>query len=465
MRPELVPSLFSLSALFATALVVDTASGQVPDGYVVFGSFQGTAGTNGLFFAHPRDAQSAWIPVTNLPAALAYDPAGRRGSACVLRRSDGTLLAGERSPIGTSVDVHWLRLAGADVTFAQLFSVGTSANVGEVPQLAPLPDGRVVVAATDLTAGSLLAQFQTLQFNWEGIGVLDIQSGGVVPIPISNFNQFPGVINGIAASPDGNTVYVGNWVSSTFGDLWAVPISGGTATQIATFPSGPSNLAIDLDGSILVTTLNGPPNLFRVAATAPHAVTVVPTTHGPMNAIAVEPTTGNYFVATANAGVPVRSLVWMTNDGSQETVLQSPNLATISGLDVNPNPESYGNGVAGASTYGWQLRPNAGGLPLVGNAAFSLTMSGDASAPLFAFFFLSTARLVGQQAFGLPLHVDPDGLLIDLFFATSGGPLTIPLPVPLDNSLRGLTVYGQVLAQELATSAAVASPGVEITVL
>lgn len=451
--------------LLPALLAVGSAAAQVPDGYVVFGSFQGTTGTNGLFFAHPRDPQSAWIPVTNLPAALGFDPLGRRGVAAVLRRPDGTLLAGERSPIGTSVDVHLLRLSGASVTFAQLFSVGTSANVGEIPQLGLLPDGRVVVAATDLTAGSPLAQFQTSQFNWEGIGILDVASGGVVPIAIPNLNQFPGVINGIAVSADGQTIYVGNWVSATSGDLWSVPVSGGAATQIATFPSGPSNVAVDLDGSVLVTTLNGPPNLFRVAAAPPHAVTVIPTTHGPMNAVEVETVTGNYFVATANAGVPVRSLLWMTPTGSQETVLQSPNLATISAIAHNPDPEAYGAAATGLSDYRWLLAPNAGGLPEVGNAGFSLTMNAAPTEPLLAFFFLSTGTVTGITFQSLPIHIDFGNLVLDRLLISAGGPVTVPLGIPNDNGLRGIAVFGQILMQEVTTQAGAASPGVEITVL
>jgi hypothetical protein len=177
---------------------------QVPDGYFVFGSFQGTAGPNGIFFAHPRDPLAPIIDVTNLPPALAYDASGRRGAACLLYRStDGALIAGERSPPGTSVDLHVLQLQGSAVVSAQLFSMGTSVGAGEIPQCALLPDGKIVVAATDLTANSPLAQFLTQQYNWEGIGILDTKSGGVTPIAIPNLNQFPGVISGLAVSPDG----------------------------------------------------------------------------------------------------------------------------------------------------------------------------------------------------------------------------------------------------------------------
>ncbi|MGE3175316.1 MAG: hypothetical protein AB7O97_22015 [Planctomycetota bacterium] len=451
-------------ALLALLCLTTAALAQVPDGWCVFGSFQGTAGQNGLFFAHPRDPQAAWIEVTGLPAALAYDPAGRRGVASVVRRSDGALVCGERAPQGTSVDVHVLRLSGNAVTFAQLFSVGTSANVGEIPQLAVLPDGRIVVAATDLAAGGPLAQFQTAQYNWEGIGILDPDSGGVVPIAIPNLNQFPGVINGLAVDPTGTTIYVGNYVSTVAGDVWAVPVAGGLATQLAILPSPPSNLAVDLDGSVLVTALNGPPNLFRIEPQAPFAVTPLATASGPLNAIAVETVTGGRFLATANGGVPVRSLYWMGTDG-QEHLLQSPDLATIAALDHNPNPEPYGTGLPGASGYAWQLRPNAGGLPEVGNAGFSLTMDAAQAEPLVSLFVLGLDALAGTVVSGMPVLVDPATVVQTELRVTPGGALTWALPIPVDPALRGLPLRAQALLYELNQSGYAASPGVEFTVL
>lgn len=461
MRALSRPGFVHPCLLLAAALAMPAVA-QVPDGYFVWGSFQGTAGQNGVFFSHPRNPLEPTVEVTNLPPALAYDPSGRRGVACLVRRpSDGALIAGERAPQGTSVDLHVLRLSGAEVVFAQLFSVGTSANVGEIPQAALLPDGRIVVAATDLAAGSPLAQFQTTQFNWEGVGIVDTVSGGVTPIPIANLSQFPGVLNALTVSRDGSTVYLGNWISASAGDLWSVPVTGGTATLVAPLPFGASNLAIDNDGTVLVTTLNGPPNLFRFDPVA-NTITPIVTASGPLNAIAIERVTGNYVLATANAGLPPRSIVWMTPAG-QETLLVSPNRATIAAVDVNPNPEAFGVSTAGGADYAWTLTPNPGGIPETGNLGFSLTERASSGTASTAVLLLGTAAFTPPQTIlGAAIHVDPAGAFTVQF--PFQGMATIPLPIPNLRSLRGLRLFAQVVHYEGGATLA-ASPGVDLTIL
>ncbi len=443
-------------------LLAAAAAAQVPDGYIVWGSFQGSAGVNGIYFSHPRDTAFAPIPVTGLSPALAYDPQGRRGAAALLRRpSDGALIVGERAPQGTSVDVHVLTLRGADVVHAQLFSVGTSANVGEIPQLALLPDERIVVAATDLAAGGPLAQFLTAGYHYEGIGILDTKSGGVVPVPIANLNQFPGVINALAVSRDGQTIYVGNYISVGSGDLWSVPVTGGTATMVASLPFGASNLAVDLDGTVLVTTLNGPANLFRYDP-ATQTTTAVTTASGPLNAIAVERATGNYLLATANAGVPSRALLWMDGNGVEHNLI-SPNMATISCLDGNPNPEAYGEGTSGVLAYDWQLAPNPGGLPEVGNLGFSLTMAASQSTTAPAMFVMSLAKAPPTTLFGLQVLVDL--AVTSLTFTTLVDTAALPFPIPPVAALTGMELFAQGFVVENGGGSFAASPGVAFTIL
>jgi hypothetical protein len=423
------------------------------------GSFQGTAGINGIYFAHPRDTTAPVIPVTGLPPALAYSTSGARGVASLLYHPNGSIVAGERSPLGTSVDVHVLQLNGAHVVTAQLFSVGTSVRAGEIPQMGFLPDGRIVVSATDLAAGGPLAQFLTQGYNHEGIGILDPVSGGVVPIAIPNLNQFPGVINGLAVSRDGSTIYVGNYISVSSGDLWAVPVAGGNATMVATLPFGASNVAIDHDGTVLVTTLNGPPNLFRYDPVA-QALTVVPTASGPLNAVAVEPATGNYVLATANAGVPSRSLLWMEPTGP-ENLLQSPGVATIAAVDMNPNPESYGAGTPGAFSYSWKTAPNGGGLPLVGNPLFSVTVQSAQPALVPGLVVTSLLATPPQNWFGLNVLVDLG--VSDTTFFSLAGEATLPLPLPNDPGFVGMQLFCQAFVLEHAALAA--SPGLSLTIL
>lgn len=459
----------SLAKLFipcaALCLFALPATAQVPDGWIVWGSFMSTTLTNGqcgIFFSHPRDGLQPVIQVQGLPAALGFDPAGRRGSACVAyRSSDGMLIAGERSPAGTSVDLHVMRLVGDTVVYDQLFSCGTSTSVGEIPQCAVLSDGRIVVGATDLDAGGPLAQFQTAQYNWEGLGIVDTKSGSVTPIVVSNLNQFPGVINGLAVSKDEQTVYVGNWISSTSGDLWAVPIGGGTATMVAALPWGASNVAVDLDGTVLVTTLNGPDNLYRYDP-ASGLTTPIPTGTGPLNAIHVEPTTGYYLMATASSGTPARSLMWMSPVG-QPSVLVSPNQQTISGVSTNPNPEQFGASTPGAADYRWALSPNAGGLPLVGNNGFSLTVESSTQMNALAFVSMSLGKTPPTSLFGLSMHLEL-GTAVSVF-SSFVDTLTVPLAIPNAPAFVGLQLYAQAFFAELPGNQLAASPGVELTIL
>lgn len=457
------PCRSRIATSFACLLLAPALAAQVPDGWYAWGSFQGTAGVNGIFFSHPRDPLQPIVTVTGLSPALAHDPAGRRGAACLLiRPGDGALVAGERSPPGTSVDLHVMRLNGANVVHDQLFSVGTCFNAGEIPQAALLPDGRIVVAATDLQAGGPLSQFLTTQYHWQGVGIVDTVSGSVTPIAIANLSAFPGVINGLAVSPDGNTVYIGNYISTTTGDLWSVPVTGGTATQMATFPSGPSNLAVDNDGKVLVVTLNGPPNLF-VVDPATNQVTPVSTTTGPMNCIAVERVTGNYAVASANAGTPVRSLFWLEPNGTSH-LLASPNMATISAIDVNPNPRAFGAGTPGTSTFDWVLSPNPGGMPFVDSPGFSITVTANNSSPSLAAIALSLGRSNPPvQLAGLAVHVDLAMAAITTMAFVSTA--TMPMPIPNLAALKGLQVNAQSFHMDLTTFVLGASPGLTLTVL
>ncbi len=445
-------------------LTAATATAQVPDGYVMFGSFQGATGQNGIFFVHPRDTAAPAIEVTGLPAALSYDPLQtNRGVAALLRRpSDEAIIAAERAPAGTSVDVHVLHLNAAAVVSSQAFSIGTSVVEAESPQMGLLPDGRVVVAATDLTANSPLAQALTASFHWQGIGILDTQTGALTPIPITNLSQFPGVMNGLAVTPDGQSIYVTNWISTMAGDLWEVPIAGGIATQVASLPAPGSNLAVDLDGTVLVACLNGPPNLFRYDPVTQTTSAVV-TTIGPLNAIAVERATGNHILATANAGNPARSVFW-AEPGTPESLLITPDRATISALDVNPNPEAFGAGTPGAATYDWQLTPNPGGLPEPGNFQFSLTLEASLTSSDPVLFVMSLARTVPTTMFGMSVLVDL-GVTYPVFSTLSNGTGRVDFPLPPGPALTGIAVYTQGFVYEQASGLLAASRGASFTIL
>jgi hypothetical protein len=458
----MLPLALTARQSVAAFLLAAPAFAQIPDGHVVFGSFGSGTGVQGIYFTHPRDTTAQPVAITNLPSDLNNQGTGSRGVAALARRSsDGALLAGERAPAGASVDFWVLRLQGSQVVLAQSYSCGTSAGVGEIPQFGQLPDGRVVIAATDLLAGGQMAHFfNGGGYNWQGLSILNPQNGAFSTIAVSNWNQFVGVMNGMAVSRDGNFVYLGEYISTTAGSLWVIPTAGGTGT-IVNLPFGASNVAVDLDGTVLVTTLNGPPNLFRYDPVA-QSTTVVTTTTGPLNAIVIESATGNYQMATANGGTPSRSLLWRTPAGP-ENVLLSPQLGTISSVDVNPNPEVYGAGSPLPSAYAWRLSPNPGGLPLVGNTNFSLTVGASPGTVAAGLFLVGAAKSAPLSVLGIDVLVDPAGAV-----ALSGS-LTdtaiLPLPLPNQPSLVGAQLFAQSIWIDLTTSSFAASAGVELTVL
>ena len=450
-------------AALPAILLAAAALAQIPDGHIVWSSQQGTAGQNGIFYSHPRDPLVPVGVIGNLPPSLAYSTAGARGCASVLyRRSDGALIAGERAPNGTSVDLHVLHLLGDNVVWAQSFSVGTGIAFGEIAQAALLPDGRIAVAASGLSSTSALAQALTTNYQWEGIGIVDTVGGGVTPVPISNLAQIPGVLNGIAATRDGATIFFCNWINNSSGGLWTVPVAGGGALQLAILPGGPSSVSIDNDGTLVMPVLvpGAAANVFRYDPVRA-LLTAIPTTAGPLNCLAVETVTGNYIVATRETGTPPRSLYWMTPSGTQ-TLLVSPDRASINGIDVNPDPEAIAAGTPGVTSYDWMLAPNPGGLPLLGSN-FSLTLrAATPAAGLAAFVFGSQRYATPLPLLGAQLHVDLAGAIVILFGFSDQ--VTLPIPIPSTIALRGALFYVQTLHDEGTTSLA-ASPLLSMTVL
>ena len=451
-----------LTGLVALLAVADLRA-QIPDGYFVWGSQRGAAGRYGIYYSHPRDPMQPVGQISNLPADLEYEPSVRGGCASVLYRpSDGALIAGERAPAGHSVDLHVIHLVGDRVARSSSVSVGTSVGVGEIVQSALLPDGRVVVGASDLMAGGALAQVHTARYNWAGIGIVDTERGDVTPIPITNLAQVPGVVNGIALSADAATVYFCDWESNDLGSLWSVPIGGGLATKLVTLQGGPSTLWRDNDGAIVMPTLNGTalPNLYRYD---PHstALTSIPTTSGALNCMTIERVTGNYAVWTREHGTPGLTLFLVTPNGT-ETQLSAPGHATPNGIDVNPNPEVV-TAIDPRGVHTWELAPNPGGIPLLGNAGFSLTLSRSDPTATFGAAMLGLSRsTLPVDVLGATLHIDPAVSVTWNF--TILGSTTLALPIPTQNALRGVEFYVQTVQAEGLTALS-SSPCVLFTVL
>ncbi|MCA8970234.1 MAG: hypothetical protein KDC95_10635 [Planctomycetes bacterium] len=445
----------TLAVLFS-ALIGTAVYAQVPDGHYVFGAFSPSRGDVGIFTAHPR------TPGT--PTAIANMQGDLRtsGASCILyRRSDGAILAGERAPVGASVDLHVIWLNGSSVLYDASISVGTGGSCcGEIPQMAMLSDDRVVVAVTDVSAGPL-KNILTTSYGWQGLGIVDTTSGLVTSIPITNGTQIVDVFNGLALSPDETTVYAATYVSSTVGDIWAVPIKGGAATKLATVGGGISNLTVDANGDVWVTTLNSVKAFYKVDAKTGTA-TAVTQLNGSLNALVYDEVTGNFAVLSANSGMPARSLFWMEPNGTDH-LLSSPNFAILSGIDINPSPEIVGFETPATASYAWVL-PNPDELPLVGNQNFGLTISATGiSRPGWSFFCLDRAK-TPFQLLGVDVFVD-----LTTYFAQVALPLApvnrIPLPLPNDSNLVGARILLQNFYVGDSVKPFGASPAIEFSVL
>ena len=450
-----------LSTSLPLLVCAASAAAQVPQGWYAFGTFAGATSTltRGIFLAHPRSAAPV-TAVTGLTGDLTVT-----GTACILyRESDGALLVGERAPAATSVDVHVLQLSGTAVVADMPISVGTGNSVGEIPQMGWLPDGRVVVAATDLSDGPL-KNYLTTRYGWQGLGIVDTQNATVTPVPISNGATIVDVFNALAVAPDGQSVYLGTYVSNTSGDIWNVPLpAGGPATLVANLPGGISNMAFDDQGYLWVTDAYTSQGLYKVDL-ATNTFVTVPHSAGAINGIAFEHTTGNFAFVTGGAGVPARSGFWTDPAGTNNLLATPAGIATPSGVAIRPNPARHGTGSAAANRYDWALRPNPGGLPLTGNAGFSLTLRTTGSGTTLAGVYL-----IATQALATPLHVLGVDLWLDpatihLSGLVPAAPLaTIPLPIPADPSLVGLPLFAQGFALE-AGDLLGATPAVAFTTL
>jgi hypothetical protein len=460
-----------LRTLSATVLLTlglaASATAQVPDGYFVWCSFQsGTKGQTGIFFSHPRTPGNP-TAVTGLTPDLQWIPnsPSNQGASCILRTPEGELVVGERAPAGHSVDLHLITLRGNAVYRDVLISTGTSAGPGEICQAGLLPDGRIVVAATGLAAGGALANFKTVSYDWEGVGIIDPVGGLVTPIPLQN-SSIPGVFNGLTVNREGSKAYVGTWVSSTQGDIYEIDLTKISAPQtmqlVAQVPVGLSNLGMDLDGNLLVAGLNGPPNLWSFD-TKTWKRSTINTQSGALNAVCLDPVTDTLGLVSANAGNPVRSVFWMDAQGN-EHLLSSPNMATISGIDINPNPELFGQSSVNVHRYEWQIHPNATGMPLVGNTAFELPIASTGSVSLPGIALLCAGRLETPiPLLGAELWVDPTSLVATML-VQAGVQGKVGLPIPKDPALIGIELFLQSFHPE-SNGKLAATSGVQLTIL
>ncbi len=437
--------------ILAWAFLCAAAGAQVPDGWYVVSGFASPSGTGGLFFVHPRNP-GAPIPVLGLGPDLtgtAGMPFGNQGANSVLRAPDGSLIVGETLPRGGPLDLHVLTLTGATVASDTTFTLGSAFSPSSVVQCALLPNGEILVGVTGVTTGPLAGEM---------LGLVDPATGSVAPIPISPAPL--GIFNALAVDSSGTVAFLGMVSALPLGpsDIYSVAVPGGGPPAFgAPVPGVIQNLDLLPSGNLVAST-GFSQDLF-VIDTATAATTPIPTSVFSPTGVAVESVTGGYAVTT-NFTTP--SIHFVDASGATTPLSTIGGGAGLSGIDVNPNPEAFGTGTSGANTYSWALAPNPGGLPTVGNAGFSVTVS-STSGSTAGWIGFSSLPGTGVVLFGVSLWIDLASLLFLVPMPASG---TLPLPIPPVPALAGLQGYLQTFHLDLALPFGIAaSPGLEVTVL
>lgn len=448
-----------LAAFFVTVL---PALAQVPDGAYVTASFQvGAFGGPAGIWVVERDTGFV-VPITGLPPEItgaAYPSAVVLGANLVQRRaSDGALVATGFASGVTNVQapLFFLTLTGTAVTTTVRYDLGliTSPTARGVTQAHVLGDGRVVVAIDEVgTTGEPL--------DGAILGVVDQgipngSPGAVSAIPVAPVPA--GFPNGIAVDEAAGTVYLGMVQANQPSEVWSVPLAGGSPQLVTTVPATITNMAIG-DGEVLVVCSGGS-GIFRVD---PGLGTATPfTTITNFNAVAFERATGD-IVAVRGAPNPV--LMRIDPAGGSTTVSGGPvgGWGTVSGVDIDHDPEPYGDDTPGANTYAWRVL-NGGGVPRIGNLAFRIEVTAEPAAPILTGIVATTAPApVPLTILGMEVVVDPAAQVVS-FVGAGATTFTQGLPLRNDASLVGVQFFFQSFHVEPGNLLA-SSNGLAMTIL
>ncbi|TAH38087.1 MAG: hypothetical protein EYC70_05550 [Planctomycetota bacterium] len=451
--------LASVTVLACVLLPVPALAAQVPDGWYVTSNFKdvptGYTGDGGLFYFHPRTPTSVTV-VTGLGPDLtgAGSSGGVGASAVLLRPSDGALLVGETTNLAPDdLDLHLIHLSGAAVMQDVKYNLGTNTTGWcQVGQAALLPNGDVLVAVEEVEAGPLAN---------ETLGLVNLTTGVVTPVPVTGLPSAIVTTNALAVHPSGTVAYVGFHWTGVYARIHTVPLpAGGVGVWEGTLPSGVLNLAYDNANSRLIAGCNSTTDLyaFPVNPSNPFDLgssTTIPNNTGSgVNALAMETVTGN-LAAGAGSGC------WLIKPGGTASPLTGgppSGWGVLAGIAVNPNPKTYGIDTPGVNTYAWQLEPNAGGLPTLGNQAFSLTISGSPGGAPGE--YAVSERPANMPYQGITLLIDPGQILRREPIPRSG---VIPLALPVKSAYLGRKFYVQTVHQEPGGLAS--SDGVQFTIM
>lgn len=418
---------------------------QVPAGHAVLSHFSTTGVSGGLLaFSPARATAGGGTPILGLSSELTglgvTSNWGHGASTVRYRPSDGALVVGEHTRVGDMVDIHVIHLQGLTAVRDVKYPLGISTSWGNVNQL-------------DLTSREEIV-FSIENINGfapdDALGVLDPHTGSIRTLQLSR--ALVGRVNALAVDPLTDTVFVAELFASHT-DIHVVPLRGSTPALLTTVPGTVTQLTFH-GGGLCVSSSGSP---YTLSVIDPYSL-VVRGIHRTLtsNGLAVEPATGHLISWGVDLAGGTYGMYRVDPNGAT-TQLVRTQVQTGSGVTIHPNPEAYGSATPGSRTYDWDLSSRASGLPVLGNAGFTLH---------------TTLPAVGQAAVvAMSLAGSPSGsfFLVDPFqvFLTDALPATgiLSLPIPSSAGSLGAEVFLQVFYLDAAASLGVATTrGVSVQV-
>ncbi|MCA8977151.1 MAG: hypothetical protein KDC98_20680 [Planctomycetes bacterium] len=463
-------------ALFSTV-----APTQIPDGWMLTGCYRylGTlpcpiAGFGGIHALDPR--AGTVMPITGVPPeVLGTVPASTflHGADFAIRVPDTDLVVTNGwgdSTFGQQMPVYVLQLAGLQVVWGTRYDVGQLAAApwgsAGLPQARALADGRVVMAVDPTT----FAVGEALASTW--LAILDTALQPAHPSALTTVPMGPlpsGSPNAMALDLDQGTAWIGvfDHPNST---IYRVDFpQGGTPTTVLTMPNQLiTGLALQSDGGLLATSnsvVNDAAKLLRLPPNQPAAVTFPQVTSLYFaEGLRIEPATGDIFLiagSTCDRRDVYRIAPADPATGAISTAVPQPaaGWGVPSSLDLDPDPEVYGTASGVALDVHWQVAPNAGGLPRVGNTSFGLELAAPVP-PAVAGVLFGFARGPAPSHPTLNLLLAPVISMV-LLPATT---MAVPLGIPNSGSLAGLRIHAQCVFADASLGLG-ASAGALLTVL
>lgn len=473
-RTRFSPARLAVSALATVASLElsEPPTAQAPVGHLILSTYKaagngGVPGVGGIHFVEPTIG--AVSSVTGLPCEISGTCANAvnvEGCDVVVHLPQtGQIVATAWSAIGLPVSLFLLDIGGTAVVRSQRYNLGTVTNLNGLanPAGALLGDGRVLLVMDPTNVGAPGGLVGTL------LGIFDPtrtpnDPAALTPVPTSGAPA--GIPNGLVVDQARGVAYIAMLPQLGTGTatIYEVDVPGGGALRrVAAVPIGVNAMALEPDGRLLVG--GGVTNSSRLARIDPAtgAITQYPQIFGNqgINALRVDPVTGDLFVAERDANLsrlsprePTGTLLLVGNGGPG-------GWGRPSGLDMHDELRSYGVASGAGSIVRWQLGPNPGGSSTLGNANFTLTCdSGTAGQP--AFWVFGATAIQQQIPLATPIELLAQPLIL-LATQVQAPPLgnRINLPLPTTPSLRGTQLFVQCLVPRGADLAA--SPGLEVT--